>query len=367
MGVLVVASLLPDIDVAATLVDPDFAALERRTLTHSVIGLPVLGFGLALVVGKLVPALDRYTILFLIFIGASVHLLLDLINGYGVALLYPLSSERFELPLLFIIDPVVLGVLAATLGAIYLCRSKHAVAVWLARGAFAAIAIYLLAALYFREAAQHALNQLTPATVKPAFTYLAPEPFVPFRWKGIYAQADAFGQAVIYPFTGSVRHLGSVHSDSDNPLVLRVRNEAIAQEIEALLKAPVWSVCGRRVSVYDLRFRFFGLANSWDPFGFVFDVDRDGVKLVETGIGARGRQAIQAILWPDGHASENGATQCGSESIQSVGAAPTGKLDRTSTPIRAVDKEHSTAAAIATPPRQWRLVRHSSTSPHPIP
>jgi hypothetical protein len=157
-------------------------------------------------------------------------------------------------------------VLVAALTGVYFCRSKPAVPLWIARGAFAVIAIYLTPAFHFQQVAHNALNQLTPATAMPAFKYLAPEPLAPFRWKGIYAEDDVFGQAAIYPFTGTVQRLASVHSDSENPLVLRVRNEAIVHEIEALLKAPVWSVCARYISVYDLRFRYFTLNNSWDPF-----------------------------------------------------------------------------------------------------
>ena len=39
------------------------------------------------------------------------HVGLDLINAYGVALLYPWSTFRYELPLAFILDPILTGVL----------------------------------------------------------------------------------------------------------------------------------------------------------------------------------------------------------------------------------------------------------------
>jgi membrane-bound metal-dependent hydrolase YbcI (DUF457 family) len=320
MGVLVAASLLPDIDIVVAFANPNLAALERRTLTHSIIVLPLLGAGFALLIRRLVPALDFRAILFLIFVGASVHLCLDLVNGYGVALLYPLTSERFELPLLFITDPIVLGVLIAALASVFYFRLKPAVSIWVARGAFAVIATYLAAAFFAKQVAWNALNQLMPITEKHAFKYLVPEPLAPFRWKGIYAEDDGFAQAAIYPFTGKVQPLASVYSDSENPLVLRVRKQAITGEIEALIKAPVWSVCERRVSVYDLRFRYFALNNSWDPFDFAFDVDGDAVKLVETGIGERSRRMMHAIIEQNGRA--HGVAECGSENSRRIGPAP---------------------------------------------
>ncbi|MEZ5787731.1 MAG: metal-dependent hydrolase [Xanthobacteraceae bacterium] len=306
-GVLVAASLLPDIDAVFVFVDPTSAALQRRMWTHSLVFLPPVAIGAALLFFLLFRRLSLSTAFILTALGVSVHLLLDLINAYGVGLLYPVSSDRFELPLLFIADPVIIGLLAVVPLCGWLYRSRNHQRTWPARCAFAAIAIYVGLSFHLREVALAQSKSLRPGDSELA--YLTPEPFAPFRWKAIYDAGGAFEQAVVFPLGGRVERLGPVASCAGHPLVVRARADPIVREVENLLKAPVWSVRGQRVSVFDLRFRFSNLENDWDPFVFSFDVGREDIRLVRTSLRERFAQAVAMVRDVFVHAADDGRSK----------------------------------------------------------
>lgn len=318
-SVLVAASLLPDIDAVFVLVDPTSAALHRRMWTHSLLLLPPIVIGAALLFSLLFRRLRLSTILILTALGVSVHLVLDLVNAYGVGLLYPLSSDRFEIPLLFIADPMIIGVLAVALLCGWLYRSRIDARTWLARSAFAAIAIYIGLSFYLREVALAKIDSLRPSDSRLA--YLTPEPFAPFRWKAIYAAGSVFEQAVIFPLGGRVERLSPVESCSSHPLVVRARGDAVVREVESLLKAPVWSVRGQRVSVYDLRFRFSNLGNNWDPFVFSFDVTGEDIRLVQTNLGERVAQAVSMVREVFAHTADGSRSPPGRDDVATDGSA----------------------------------------------
>lgn len=318
-SVLVAASLLPDIDVVFALVDPTSAGLQRRMWTHSLVLLPPIGVGAALLFSLLFRRLRLSTILILTALGLSVHLALDLINAYGVGLLYPVSSDRFEIPLLFIADPMIIGALAVALLCGWLYRSRINVRTWLARSAFAAIAIHIGLSVYLRDVALAKINSLRSDDSRLA--YLTPEPFAPFRWKVIYATGSIFEQAVVFPLGGRVERLTPVESCSGHPLVARARSDPAVREVESLLKAPVWSVRGQRVSVYDLRFRFSNLENNWDPFVFSFDVEGERIQLVQTSLGERAAQAVGMLRDVFARAANRGRLTPGRNDAASDGPA----------------------------------------------
>src|SRR5688572_23430989 len=118
---MMIGANFPDIDI---LTAPFGRALEmRRGWTHGVLALVVLPF----VLTAIMMAWDRFVrqrmyasappvnprgILILAGIGIWSHSLLDLVNTYGVRLLMPFSDRWFYADALFIIDPLVWGLLA---------------------------------------------------------------------------------------------------------------------------------------------------------------------------------------------------------------------------------------------------------------
>jgi inner membrane protein len=115
MSTLVIANNLPDIDVAVFATNT-LAMSFRRGWTHGVpaqVTLPILLTGAMLAYDRLVvqkrpnappPAIAR-ELLLLSYIGVLLHVLMDLMNSYGVRLLMPLSERWFYGDALFIVDP----------------------------------------------------------------------------------------------------------------------------------------------------------------------------------------------------------------------------------------------------------------------
>jgi len=116
MPALIVSANLPDVDAVAMFMEQGLAL--RRGWTHGPIALVVLPALLAAVL----MAFDRWhmrrrkrpeerpqvrfkPLLLLCYIGAVSHILLDLLNTYGVRILMPFSDRWFYGDVLFIIDP----------------------------------------------------------------------------------------------------------------------------------------------------------------------------------------------------------------------------------------------------------------------
>ena len=282
--VLVGASLLPDVDLVAAIVDPTNAALDRHTLTHSLVFLPVMAAAVAVVVRLTGARLGTVEAFALAVLGIAVHLVLDLINAYGVALLHPWSDTRFELPLLFIVDPVLTGLLAALLAAsLWLARRPQQQA-GLARIALIVMVAYLGAAAWLRGDAA-AILAAVPGTASERL--LVPEPLAPWRWRGILAVDGGYRQVRIDPVAGTASALPDVPSASGDPRVAAIRRAGLLGAADPFLRAPVWTVEGNRVTVHDLRYRFAALGNRWDPFLFTFEVVGDEVRPVAATLGER--------------------------------------------------------------------------------
>ncbi|MCC7275238.1 MAG: metal-dependent hydrolase, partial [Alphaproteobacteria bacterium] len=285
--VLVAASLLPDIDVLAAVVDPTNAALDRHTLTHSLLVLPVLAAGFAGAVRLATRRVGPGEAFGLAVLGIAVHLLLDLINAYGVALLYPLSDTRFELPLLFVVDPILTGTLLAMLAASLWAAADPRWKAALARSALVLGVTYLGATAHVYGQARTTLAALDADGPADGVRALVPEPLSLWRWRGILGRPGGYGQVLIDPLSGTVSALPWVPSADDDPRVAAVRRSGRLRDAEAFLRAPVWTVEGGRVTVHDLRYRFAALGNRWDPFLFDFETAGDEVHVMRAGLGER--------------------------------------------------------------------------------
>jgi inner membrane protein len=95
----VVASVLPDLDVLAFRLNVSYTeALGHRGASHSIVFAALLGFVAYLVASRL-RATRAVAFSFVAFSAAS-HGLLDMLTngGHGVALWWPVSTERFFFP-----------------------------------------------------------------------------------------------------------------------------------------------------------------------------------------------------------------------------------------------------------------------------
>lgn len=95
----VVASVLPDADVAAFRLGVDYShAFGHRGASHSLTFAALIA-GIALVLAERLGAQPRAALLF-IFLATASHGLLDMLTngGLGIALLWPLTDDRLFFP-----------------------------------------------------------------------------------------------------------------------------------------------------------------------------------------------------------------------------------------------------------------------------
>ena len=276
---VVAASLLPDIDVTWALWEPETAALTRHLLTHSLTGLAALSVGFGALAWLLFRRLSLSVYFMLVGLAVLAHLGLDVINAFGVAVLYPWSSYRFELPLAFILDPVLTGILLIGVLVPSFLRDQSAVPL-ASRAALLLAFCYLASAFSLRLVANDMLLAHAGADGGAHGTYLVPEPGSPLQWKGIYSDGEGYQQVLVYPLSGRIVELSPVPSTPGDLRVAAVRRTVTGQLIDGFLKTPVWHAEGKTVVAYDLRFRFAALDNDWDPFSFCFRDRGSGPALV---------------------------------------------------------------------------------------
>jgi inner membrane protein len=285
--VLALASNLPDIDAVVHLTGDPTAILMRRTFGHSVILLPLWSLGLALILRRFYPKTGFGRLFGLVLLGAYVHLFFDLVNSFGVVLLWPFSDWRPELGIIFIIDLVLTGLLAAPLLLALLQRLRRHL-ILMSRIGMACVAVYILFCEGNRVIARQTLaSESATLTPRPEFSYVFPEPLGPHRWRGVVRIGDTYRIYLIHPLSERIEWVGQEQTALGNPAVESARATVLGRRLEWFFKAPVWTVEDNTalaglssdhsivVSVHDLRFRSVVIRRE-KFFTFRFRVFPDG-------------------------------------------------------------------------------------------
>jgi len=302
--ILALASNLPDLDAVVHLTGDPTAVMMRRTFGHSLLLLPLWCLALAWIVRRRWRHLAPLEAFGMVAVGAGLHLFFDLINSFGVVLLWPVSAARPELAWVFILDLILTGLLAAPLLAAIAPRLRPRLAT-MSRAALVAVGLYLAvcgaahhrAMTLLEGAAEVQGEQPTPGgtggngdaagaadagdadagteragdegsglgpdwvDVGPAelpdFQYVFPEALGPHRWRGVTRTRDHYRVYLINVVTGSVTLRREVITRTADPRVARARATPLGRRIGAFFKAPVWVIdpATGAVRVYDLRFQ----------------------------------------------------------------------------------------------------------------
>jgi membrane-bound metal-dependent hydrolase YbcI (DUF457 family) len=240
--ILAIASNLPDLDTVVHLTFSPAALMMRRTFGHSLLLVPVWSLLLALVLRRFYPRVGLPRLFGLSILGAGVHLFFDLINSFGVVLLWPLSGWRPELALVFIIDLALTGLLALPLLAAIIPAARPHLA-RMSRAALVCVALYLALCGAGRHLAGRALAREAAALGgRPDFAYVFPEPLGPHRWRGVLREADLYSIYLVRPLTGEVELKETVRTEIADPRVEEIRQSAYGRRLEAFFKAPVWRI-----------------------------------------------------------------------------------------------------------------------------
>jgi membrane-bound metal-dependent hydrolase YbcI (DUF457 family) len=252
--VLAVASNLPDIDglwVFLGFGDPHFS---RRLLTHSVPGLLLLAMLGATVFHWIYRHLSWRTLFGLCLLGATVHVFFDLVNSYGVVLLYPFSQTRFELAWIFIIDLVLLGILLVPAGlGLLMKRRLDPRRFW--QASLIAVALYVAACGTVRWQADRMLEQTIAREAVPVeFSYVFPEALGPHRFRGVVKEREGdYRMYLIHVLSGRTELRATYRTDEQHPIVQQARASDKGHQVEWFFQAPVWKLlsAGRPTSTAD--------------------------------------------------------------------------------------------------------------------
>ena len=282
---LLIAANLPDVDVLSYLRDPLFALTFRRGWTHGILAMAVLPVMLAAGMA----AWDRYVrrrrrpgvapapvreLLLVSLVGVLSHPLLDLLNTYGVRLLMPFSSRWFYGDTLFIIDPWLWMLLAATwlLGTLANGTKQPVIAGRETRRG--AQAIGALALLYI--GVMYALGQATRAEAaadsaalapgaEPGRTMAAPVPANPFRRAVLFDVGEGYRWAA-FDWRSPAPRLepasGVIAKNFGEPAVRAALEHPDARAFLGWSRFPAAAVVPAGVRLYDLRYAD-GESDSW--------------------------------------------------------------------------------------------------------
>jgi inner membrane protein len=255
---LMVAANLPDVDVLVFATGVPSVAI-RRGWTHGVLAqamLPLAFASIVYAVGRSRGA--RFGPLVLLsYVGVYSHVLLDLLNNYGVRLLMPFSNRWFYGDALFIVDVWLWLMLGA---GVWLSRRRHEPRP--ARRALLAAAVYItIMVTSARMARDLVIEQWTAETSTTPRTVMAgPLPLTPFHRQVI---VDAGTEYAIGRFSWFTRQTTfqaeRVPKNEADPAVrVAVSRDRRTQAVLTWVRFPYFRVIpvagGTEVSLRDLRF-----------------------------------------------------------------------------------------------------------------
>jgi len=261
---LMIASNLPDIDVLVFATGTPSVAF-RRGWTHGILAdalLPPLLTAVMLLVASrrtttsTQPSVKPMQLLLLSYVGVILHVVMDLLNTYGVRLLMPFSQQWFYGDVLFIIDPWLWLALATGVSLSIRRRAPN----W-SRVSLAIAATYVLAMLVAaRVARADILDRWRQVEGQPPNALMVgPIPVTPLQRQLIIDAGDRYETGMFRWQPRSIRFDADdvVKGDTD-PRVAAARK---APNIRAFLiwsRFPFWTFApvdgGTRVTVGDMRF-----------------------------------------------------------------------------------------------------------------
>ena len=265
---LMIAANLPDIDVLVFATGTPSVAF-RRGWTHGIVAQALLPIVLTAVIWMVArrrpghaasrddePPLHVGWLLALSYIGVYSHVLLDLLNNYGVRLLAPIDWRWFYGDSVFIVDPWLWLVLG---GGVWLARRRSSAAP--ARRAALLALLYIGAMVVSARLARGiVIDAWNAGHGRPAARLMVgPVPITPLRREVIADAGDHYetGTFSWWP-TGVTFDQVSVQKNENRPEVAAARAAPNVRAFLVWSRFPIWTLTpdagGTRVTVTDMRF-----------------------------------------------------------------------------------------------------------------
>ncbi|SER20116.1 inner membrane protein [Nitrosomonas sp. Nm51] len=191
------AAAFPDLDFALRLIDTLIYLNWHQGPTHSLILLPFWAWLLAQLFAWLASRTGSpqygWRLFYLpVCLGLAIHIAGDLITSYGLMLFAPLSTERYALPLVFVIDPWFTLIILS--GLIISWRYPHHRTP--AAAAMCVLAGYIVFLFMQRTHALDIAENHVSALPEACISAL-PQPLSPFHWKIIIEENDRYYVALV--------------------------------------------------------------------------------------------------------------------------------------------------------------------------
>jgi len=189
------AAFWPDLDFALRLIDTMTYLNWHQGPTHSLVLLPFWAWVVSVLLSGIYRRYSWRMFFVPACIGLAIHIAGDLITAYGLMLFAPFSTERYSLPLVFVIDPWFSLIIVAGLIASWLYPSQRLAAI----AALIGLTIYVtfLSTLY-HKAQTVANDYIATHHLSPNSVDVLPQPLSPYHWKLIIQQHDRYHTALVH-------------------------------------------------------------------------------------------------------------------------------------------------------------------------
>ncbi len=184
------AAAFPDLDLALRLIDTLTYLNWHQGPTHSLILLPLWAFLLSHLFSHLTRKQYAWKMFYLpVCLGIAIHIAGELITSYGLMLFAPFSTERFSLPLVFVIDPwfsliIIVGLVCSLIFPQYKTSAICALL---------GLVVYVTTLWGLQERARNIGNTYAKTqALNAAEVHALPQPLSPFNWKIILRHENTY-------------------------------------------------------------------------------------------------------------------------------------------------------------------------------
>lgn len=196
LAVMTFAAAFPDCDYLLFPINPlVFLDEWHRSITHSLVLLPVWTIVLTGIIVALFPRLRKQTVRISGYaaLGLVSHILLDLLTVYGTKVFYPLSSRTFSTGTTFVIDPYLSLVVLVGLITSLIYKPRYTAILCIS-----VVCLYVMFQWHLKlQARDVGLARIDQRDTVTAKTVALPQPFSPFHWRVINKENDHYSTTLI--------------------------------------------------------------------------------------------------------------------------------------------------------------------------